>query len=208
MQLLLIRHALPVHQKVETGTADPELAPHGHLQAQALADGLANEKIDAVYASTMARARQTAEPLATLRGLEITLDSRLVEADSKSPQYTPVHILAKTNPEKWERMKRGAAPEMEDYPKFKERVIASVESIIQAHPGRQTVAVFAHAWVLNAYLAHILDIDQYLPFVIDYTGVSKVIATRDGRRVAIAINQYAYGWGSSDHPVTVRPDEE
>lgn len=208
MQLLLIRHALPVHQKVDAGSADPELAPHGHLQAQALADGLANEKIDAIYSSTMARAKQTAAPLAALRGLDVTLDGGLVEADSKSSQYTPVHILAKTDPEKWERMKRGAPPEIEDFGKFKERVVVSMESIIAAHPGRQTVAVFAHAWVLNAYLGHILNIDQYLPFVIDYTGLSKVIATRGGRRVAIAINQYAYGWGSSDTPVTVRPDEE
>ena len=208
MQLLLIRHALPVHQQVDTGSADPELDPHGHLQAQALADGLAQESIDAIYSSTMIRARQTAAPLATLRGLDVSLDAGLVEADSGASHYTPVHIIAKTDPERWERMKRGAPPEMEDYPKFRQRVIDSIESIIEAHPGRQSVAVFGHAWVLNAYLGHILKIDGYLPFVIDYTGLSRVIATRDGRRVAIAINQYAYGWGASATPVTVRPDEK
>src|SRR6476661_554032 len=65
MELLLIRHALPVRIEGEEGTAaDPELDELGHVQAQALADYLAGEPIDALYVSPMRRAVQTAEPVA------------------------------------------------------------------------------------------------------------------------------------------------
>lgn len=64
MELLLIRHALPVRRELEDGIADPQLSPEGLAQADRLADYLSSEKIHAVYASPLQRAQQTAAPLA------------------------------------------------------------------------------------------------------------------------------------------------
>src|SRR5205809_1084762 len=58
MELILIRHGLPERRE---DTADPPLSDHGHEQARRVAAWLADEAIDAVYASTMLRARQTAD---------------------------------------------------------------------------------------------------------------------------------------------------
>ena len=61
MELLLIRHALPVTvDNRDSGVeADPVLSALGERQAGALADWLVDEHIDAVYASPKARAQLT-----------------------------------------------------------------------------------------------------------------------------------------------------
>jgi len=48
MELLLIRHALPIRREVTEGAADPPLSDDGVRQANLLADYLASEKIDAI----------------------------------------------------------------------------------------------------------------------------------------------------------------
>jgi broad specificity phosphatase PhoE len=48
-------------------------------QAEAIADALADEAIDAVFASPLRRAIETAEPIAARLGLEIRCDDRLKE---------------------------------------------------------------------------------------------------------------------------------
>ena len=73
MELLIIRHGLPVRRELTEGAADPELAPQGHEQAKHLARYLGSEQIDAIYASPMARARETAAPLAELLALDIRI---------------------------------------------------------------------------------------------------------------------------------------
>ncbi len=55
MELLLIRHALPIRREDVDGPADPELSEAGRDQSMHLAQWLADERLDAVYASPMQR---------------------------------------------------------------------------------------------------------------------------------------------------------
>ena len=68
MELLFIRHALPIRREVTEGAADPPLSDIGHQQAQLLTDYLASEHIDAIYASPLKRAVETAQPLSERHG--------------------------------------------------------------------------------------------------------------------------------------------
>lgn len=61
MQLLLIRHALPL---ASTDGADPTLSPLGQKMAARLPAALRRHHITRVVTSPQARARQTAQPLA------------------------------------------------------------------------------------------------------------------------------------------------
>src|SRR3954470_8366154 len=64
VELLLVRHALPVRREMEIGAADPELSENGQAQAALLAESLAAEApLDALYSSPLQRARQTAAPI-------------------------------------------------------------------------------------------------------------------------------------------------
>ncbi|MER6110906.1 histidine phosphatase family protein [Streptomyces hirsutus] len=74
MRLLLIRHGqTPSNLKhlLDTAAPGPALTPLGQEQADALPTALAEEKIGALYASTLLRTQLTAEPLAARTGLEV-----------------------------------------------------------------------------------------------------------------------------------------
>ena len=75
MELLLIRHALPIRiENPEGEPAAPPLSDAGLEPAVRLARWLEPEPLDALYASPLRRARETAEPLATLNRLELRLE--------------------------------------------------------------------------------------------------------------------------------------
>lgn len=74
MRLHLVRHAestANVLRALSTRMPGPPLTAHGARQAELLAEGLAEERVVAVYSSVATRARQTAAPVAAVHGLEI-----------------------------------------------------------------------------------------------------------------------------------------
>jgi broad specificity phosphatase PhoE len=80
-ELLLVRHGETdwnAEGKLQ-GHTDRPLNDYGRKQAKALADRLAAEQIDAVYASDLSRARETAEIIAAVLGLEVAVDQDLRE---------------------------------------------------------------------------------------------------------------------------------
>jgi broad specificity phosphatase PhoE len=82
-ELWLIRHAESAWNAMGLwqGHADPGLSARGVAQAEALARTLAGEAIEAVVASDLRRARETARILAETLGLEAAHDPRLRERD-------------------------------------------------------------------------------------------------------------------------------
>src|SRR5690606_17919851 len=74
MRLILIRHGQTssnVADLLDTAAPGADLTELGRQQAAAVPRSLADEDIDAVYASTLVRTRQTAAPLLAERGLEL-----------------------------------------------------------------------------------------------------------------------------------------
>lgn len=74
MRLILVRHGQSpsnVRHVVDTAVPGPGLTELGAAQAAALPRALAGEVVDAIYASTQARARLTAGPLARALGLTV-----------------------------------------------------------------------------------------------------------------------------------------
>ena len=61
------------------GQTDVPLSATGEAQARALVAALAGERFAALYASDLARVRQTAAPAARALGLEVRLDAGLRE---------------------------------------------------------------------------------------------------------------------------------
>ncbi len=107
MELLLIRHGLPIRREISNGRADPELSDDGHRQAEHLAKYLAGEQIHAIYASPLLRAHQTAEPLARSLGLDIVTEDGVAEYDRDSNEYVPVEELKASNDPRWQAMLAG-----------------------------------------------------------------------------------------------------
>jgi len=186
VELALIRHALPV--RIDEGTvdgpADPPLAPVGRTQAEALADWLAAEQVDAIWSSPMRRARETAAPVAERLGLEVHVDERLAEYDRHATSYVPIEELKAAGDPRWNEL-----PERPE--EFQAHVVAAIEDVVAAHPG-QRVAVVCHGGVVNAYVAHVLGLAEPIFFLPGYTSISRVLAAGSGQRSIATLNETAH----------------
>ena len=82
-RLLLVRHGeTDANREFRMqGVSDNSLNEEGRRQLACTADRLAGEKIDAVWASDLARAIESAEPIAARHGLTVQTDPRLREQD-------------------------------------------------------------------------------------------------------------------------------
>ncbi len=193
MEIVLVRHALPLRVELETGIADPELAAEGHEQAVKMAAYLGVEDIEAVYVSPLRRALETARPLCKVLGLEAVVSEGVAEFDRNSSEYVPMEELRATNDPRWEKLLRGEWDGIDEEPSaFKARVVASVEKIIDQHPGGRVVVV-CHGGVINQYLAHVLGIETHVGFFYpQYTSIHRVMAARSGERSIVSINEAAH----------------
>jgi probable phosphoglycerate mutase len=191
VKLILVRHGLPERQEVTEGPADPHLAPRGQEQAEQVANWLAGEHIDAVYSSTMNRARQTAEPYAALANLPINQRDGLVEYDRKAASYVPMEELRRDDPEAWQAFVSGGYNDHLDIHQFHATVVNTLEEVITAHAG-QTVAVFCHGGVINVWTAHVLGMTPRLFFEPRYTSIHRYLCARSGERNVESLNECAH----------------
>ena len=193
MEIVFVRHGLPLRIELETGIADPELAAEGHEQATKMAAYLGVEDVEAVYVSPLRRALETARPLCKVLGLEAVVSEGVAEFDRNSREYVPVEELRATNDPRWEKLLRGEWDGVDEDPSlFKARVVATVEDMIAQHPGGRVVVV-CHGGVINQYLAHVLGIETHVGFFYPkYTSIHRVMAARSGQRSIVSINEASH----------------
>ena len=193
MEIVFVRHGLPLRVELETGIADPELAAEGHEQAEKMAAYLGVEDVEAVYVSPLRRAIETARPLCKVLGLEAVVSEGVAEFDRNSREYVPVEELRATNDPRWEKLLRGEWDGVDEDPSlFKARVVATVEDMIARHPGGRVVVV-CHGGVINQYLAHVLGIETHVGFFYPkYTSIHRVMAARSGQRSIVSINEASH----------------
>lgn len=193
MEIVFVRHGLPLRIELETGIADPELAAEGHEQAAKMAAYLGVEDVEAVYVSPLRRALETASPLCKVLGLEAVVSEGVAEFDRNSREYVPVEELRATNDPRWEKLLRGEWDGVDEDPSlFKSRVVATVDDMIAKHPGGRVVVV-CHGGVINQYLAHVLGIETHVGFFYPkYTSIHRVMAARSGERSIVSINEASH----------------
>jgi 2,3-bisphosphoglycerate-dependent phosphoglycerate mutase len=194
VELLLIRHALPVRRELVVGTADPELSESGHAQAGHLAEYLAAEApLDALYASPLNRARQTAAPLAERFGLDVVVDDGVAEWDRHSNEYVPIEELKAADDPRWQALLRGEWTSHDESPEqFAARVVDAIEAIVARHRSERA-AVVCHGGVINTFLAHVLGLGaQHSFFYPNYTSIHRVAAATSGERSIVTINETAH----------------
>ncbi len=193
VELIFIRHGLPERVENADGTAaNPSLQGLGHDQAEAVARWLADEGIHAVYVSPMARARETAAPLEAITGHTAAVREGIAEFDADQAAYIPMDELKKTDYPRWQQMMAGGYT-LEDPADFLGLVVRTVDAIVDDHSG-QNVAVVCHGGVINAYLAHVLGrtSEDFMFCNVDYTSVSRVMASSRGHRSLKSINETAH----------------
>ena len=195
MELILIRHGLPEHVRVPGGRADPPLAERGWAQSQRVAEwlheGRAGPRVDAIYASTMRRARETSEPTARLLEHEVQLHEGIVEYDRNASEYMPMEQLKRTNYARWKEMAEAGFTGDVELAEFGTTVIGALEGIIARHKGER-VAVFCHGGVINVWASHVLGIPPKMFFEPDYTSIHRFLCAGTGQRNVVSLNERAH----------------
>jgi broad specificity phosphatase PhoE len=130
MDILLIRHGESTWnaEGIIQGWGDPPLSETGRAQARALGLRLSRrEEIDALYSSTLQRARETAEIIGELTGTSPRFDDRLREGGIGVLTGVNVKDVEKLYPEIWrdwqENPLKTPIPGGEDNENFRKRVI-------------------------------------------------------------------------------------
>ncbi|MBI4172250.1 MAG: histidine phosphatase family protein [Actinobacteria bacterium] len=131
------------------GHTDRPLNDAGRAQALALARALADEPLDAVYASDLSRASETARAVAEPRRLPVRTLRELRERDFGTWEgLTDEEILLR-----FPHARRGHWGDGETNEAMAGRVVAALRRIAERHPGAR-VLVVSHGGPLRAVLRH------------------------------------------------------
>lgn len=181
MRLLLMRHAETdwVAANRFQGQTDVPLNAHGRRQAAALAQAMAGETIQAIYASDLQRAWETAQALVASRPLAIQSEPRLREMHFgiwEGLTYDEIQQREAAALATWERdLEHTAPPGGETLLQMAERVRAVYTSILRTH-AEQTVALVAHGGPLQVLCTCVLGLParDYWHFALAPTSISEV----------------------------------
>jgi broad specificity phosphatase PhoE len=179
MLLYLIRHGESLYNAEARiqGQSDVALSPLGLRQAETLANALAGERIDAIFASPLRRAMQTAEPIAERLGLAIQADDRLKEIHAGIFQGLLWAEIESRFPEAFrpwrEQHPDFVIPGGESRRSLMVRGLAVFESIREGPFHR--VAIVSHGGILAAALKALLRIPAEVnPFGLFNASISKL----------------------------------
>jgi broad specificity phosphatase PhoE len=142
------------------GHTDRQLTDRGREQARELAARLADVRLEAVYASDLRRAWETAEAVASSQGLEVVRLPELREVDVGSWGGCTRDECAERFPEAFARWQAGGSgwDDGESYEAMGDRVVAAVERVAADHPDG-AILVVSHGGPIRAVHAHALGVD-------------------------------------------------
>ena len=156
--LTLVRHAQSAGNAsglTDTSTPGPELTPKGWCQAKSAAEQLSPNHYDGIYASTMIRTQQTAEPTAQALGEPVTVLPGLREIEAGQYEGQPEFSFAaayQAAGRQWLQGDRSARiPGSLDGNEFEARFSDAVQHIYDS--GEKNPLAFSHSaaimlWVL------------------------------------------------------------
>jgi probable phosphoglycerate mutase len=139
-----------------TGSTDIEIDETGQRQARELAVWAQELGPDALYASTMKRAQQTAMPVADTLGLDLRTDERLRELDFGTAEGRSLAEVRVSDPKAAElfvsdpvshHMPGGEHPE-----RAADRGVEALGEIVERHRG-QSVLVVCHSTLIRLVIA-------------------------------------------------------
>lgn len=184
--VLLVRHGqTPTTGKVLPGRAPGlHLAESGQSQAHLVAERIAElPRIDAIYASPLERARETAAPIGKALKQRVRIDKGLLECDFGD--WTGEQLSQLMKKPEWSTVQRAPStfrfPNGESFTEMQTRMVTTLDRLRQAHPGGTIVCV-SHADPIKAAVAHAMGthLDLFQRIVIGTCSVSAIAYSHQG----------------------------
>jgi 2,3-bisphosphoglycerate-dependent phosphoglycerate mutase len=205
-RILAIRHgetAWNVDTRIQ-GQLDVPLNDTGRWQAHRLSLAIAEEGLDAIYASDLLRAFETAQAVARGSGRAIVADTGLRERGFGVFEGLTFQEVGQRWPEqalRWRRRDPQFGPDGgETLNDFYARSVATVTRLAAAHPG-QTIAVVAHGGVMDCLYraAARLALDAPRSWQLGNASINRLLYTPQGFTLV--------GWSDTYHLEEVSLDE-
>lgn len=200
MKIFLIRHANTSYNTkgVWQGRSDFPLDEKGREMAKALAYRLASENISRVIASPLTRARQTAEEIARVHGIEVETDERLIEADlSIWEGMKTEEVLEKYREtyKKWKSDPDFSTEGLEPFSSVYARIKDFFENLEVDENG--DIAVVTHAIAIRAAVCYVMKmpLKSFREFIIGTASITTILI-KDGWWRILNLNDRSHlrGW--------------
>jgi probable phosphoglycerate mutase len=201
-EIVLVRHgasaaAVPGEPfDLLDGHADPPLAPEGRDQAQAVAERLRGERIDALFVTPLRRTAETVAPLAEATGLEPVVVPELREVMLGDWEGGELRIRARNGDplffrvleeERWD-----VIPNAEPMDAFAARVRRGLEAIVGATgPDARAVAVL-HGGVIGELCRQAARSRPFAFVHSDNCSITRLVALGGDRQLVWSFNETAH----------------
>lgn len=187
IRLLFVRHGETDWNRAQRfqGQSDIPLNATGRAQAQEIGRRLAKEEIDAIYASDLSRAWDTASVIANLHGIEPTPEPALREGSFGQWEGLTYNEIQQRDPEAvqaWhEDLSTFTPPGGETIQQLSERAVAAYQQIESKHQD-QTVLLVAHGGSLQMLICSLLGLSakSFWQFNLDHCSLSKIMVYEAG----------------------------
>ena len=198
-EIIIIRHGETEWNKTGRfqGHSDVPLSAEGRAQAAALGKNLVVDHVDAIYASDLRRAMETAAPLAQRFGLEVISDPLLRELNFGSWEGRNFNDVNAENPDAMKTFyndpERVNIPDSEPFPEFQRRVAGRVREIVAQERGKRIVIV-SHGASIRILFADILSMPIRSIWHVSQlnTAVNKIRFEDDGFAVVTLMNDTSH----------------
>ncbi|EJO21412.1 putative alpha-ribazole phosphatase [Selenomonas sp. FOBRC6] len=198
-EIIIIRHGETEWNKTGRfqGHSDVPLSAEGRAQAAALGKNLVVDHVDAIYASDLTRAMETAAPLAQRFGLEVISDPLLRELNFGSWEGRNFNDVNAENPNAMKNFytdpEQADIPESEPFPEFQRRVAGRVREIVAQERGKRIVIV-SHGASIRILFADILSMPIRSIWHVSQlnTAVNKIRFEDDGFAVVTLMNDTSH----------------
>ena len=178
------------------GQLDPPLSDLGRKQAELLARRLGSWRPEAIYASDLKRAMETATPIGVATGVAVQPLAELREIALGAWEGLTTAQLAEQFPAEWARWT--AEPDWDVVPggegpaAFEERVGSALDALMTRHPHGEIVVV-THGGVIQLAIHRIIGQSSrgLFPFRLSNASIT-LNDKRDGRVVIAGVNDIGH----------------
>ncbi len=187
MKLLLVRHGLTDWNSDGRfqGQTDVPLNAAGKRQAEALAVRLSKESIDAIYASDLSRAADTANAIKAYHTCSVKVDVRLREIRFGAWEGQTSAQIFRDDPQTmrlWKtRAMEASVPGGETLGELAGRIRSFLDDLPR-EGANQTTIIVSHEGALNVMLCFLLGLSpaQFWRFRLAQASLTEVVSTSEG----------------------------
>ena len=148
-------------RRIQGGNSDTQLNERGRQQAKRLATKLKQERIQAIYSSSLQRALDTAQAIAHYHQLKVEIEPSLNEIDAGELEGTPVDKIGDYLNQLLTTMLQGESafkmPGGESLAEVQRRAWSTIQRLVSQHPDG-VIVIVSHYFVILTIICSVLNL--------------------------------------------------